>query len=69
VLKAYLSDPLTARPSKSDSAMGRSMQCLLRLETLHGIREVVVRDRLVQRDRRFVLLEISLLAVGLNFVQ
>ena len=55
VLKPYLSDPLIARPSKSRFCDGRSYAALYAAgDFATAFAEVVVRDRLVQRDRRLV---------------
>jgi hypothetical protein len=69
VLKPYLSDPLTVRPSKSRFCDGRTYAVLYAAgDFATAFAEVVVRDRLVQRDRRFVPFgDITLLVVGLKF--
>jgi hypothetical protein len=55
VLKRYLSEPLTVRPSKSRFCDGRSYAVLYAAgDFATAFAEVVVRDRLVQRDRRLV---------------
>jgi hypothetical protein len=55
VLKPYLSDPLAVRPSKSRFCDGRTYAVLYAAgDFATAFAEVVVRDRLVQRDRRFV---------------
>jgi hypothetical protein len=55
VLKPYLSDPLTARRSKSRFCDGRTYAVFYAAgDFATAFAEVVVRDRLVQRDRRFV---------------
>jgi hypothetical protein len=55
VLKPYLSDPLAVRPSKSRFCDGRTYAALYAAgDFATAFAEVVVRDRLVQRDRRFV---------------
>ena len=55
VLKPYLSDPLSAYRSKSRFCDGRMYAVLYAAgDFATAFAEVVVRDRLVQRDRRFV---------------
>jgi RES domain-containing protein len=55
VLKRYLSEPLTVRPSKSRFCDGRTYAVLYAAgDFATAFAEVVVRDRLVQRDRRLV---------------
>jgi RES domain len=55
VLKPYLSDPLTVRSSKSRFCDGRTYAVLYAAgDFATAFAEVVVRDRLVQRDRRLV---------------
>jgi hypothetical protein len=55
VLKRYLSEPLTVRPSESRFCDGRSYAVLYAAgDFATAFAEVVVRDRLVQRDRRVV---------------
>jgi hypothetical protein len=55
VLKPYLSDPLIARTSKSRFCDGRTYAVLYAAgDFATAFAEVVVRDRLVQRDRRLV---------------
>ena len=55
VLKPYLSDPLAVCPSKSRFCDGRTYAVLYAAgDFATAFAEVVVRDRLVQRDRRFV---------------
>ena len=55
VLKPYLSDPLTVRSSKSRFCDGRTYAVLYAAGDFPtAFAEVVVRDRLVQRDRRLV---------------
>jgi len=53
VLKPYLSAPLAIRPSKSRFCDGRTYAVLFAAgDFATAFAEVVVRDRLVQRDRR-----------------
>ena len=55
VFKRYLSEPLTVRPSRSRFCDGRSYGVLYAAgDFATAFAEVVVRDRLVQRDRRLV---------------
>ena len=55
VLKRYLSEPLTAHPSRSRFCDGHSYAVLYAAgDFATAFAEVVVRDRLVQRDRRLV---------------
>lgn len=55
VLKPYLSDPLSTYRSKSRFCDGRTYAVLYAAgDFATAFAEVVVRDRLVQRDRRFV---------------
>ena len=55
VLKPYLSEPLTVYPSKSRFCDGRTYAVLYAAgDFATAFAEVVVRDRLVQRDRRLV---------------
>ena len=55
VLKPYLSAPLAIRPSKSRFCDGRTYAVLYAAgDFATAFAEVVVRDRLVHRDRRLV---------------
>ena len=55
ILKQYLSEPLTVHPSKSRFCDGRTYAVLYAAgDFATAFAEVVVRDRLVQRDRRLV---------------
>jgi len=55
VLKPHLSEPLTAHPSKSRFCDGRTYAVLYAAgDFATAFAEVVIRDRLVQRDRRLV---------------
>lgn len=69
VLKAYLAEPLTVHPSKSRFCDGRTYAVLYAAgDFATAFAEVVVRDRLVQRDRRLVPFGELLRAVGLSFL-
>ena len=55
VLQPYLSDPLAVRPAKSRFCDGRTYAVLYAAgDVATAFAEVVLRDRLVQRDRRLV---------------